>query len=64
MEGINQQLIRSSNLRWIYRLIDENISISRAKLASTTKLSKTTVSSLVDELISGGYVVDLSLIHI
>lgn len=58
MEGINQQLIRSSNLRWIYRLIDENISISRAKLASTTKLSKTTVSSLVDELISGGYVVD------
>ena len=46
---ITQHLIRSGNLRQIYQLIDQNIGISRARLAKITKLSKTTVSSLVDE---------------
>ena len=55
---ITQHLIRSGNLRQIYQLIDQNIGISRARLAKITKLSKTTVSSLVDELIAGGYVLD------
>ena len=55
---ITQYLIRSGNLRQIYQLIDQNIGISRARLAKITKLSKTTVSSLVDELIAGGYVLD------
>ena len=58
MELVNQQMIRAGNLKQIYHLIDQNLSISRAKLAKITKLSKTTVSSLVDELIAGGYVVD------
>ena len=58
MELVNQQTIRAGNLKQIYHLIDQNLSISRAKLAKITKLSKTTVSSLVDELIAGGYVVD------
>lgn len=58
MALITQQIIRSENLRRIYRLIDRNANISRAALAGITALSKTTVSSLVDELIRGGYVVD------
>lgn len=55
---ITQHRIRSENLKMIYRLIDQNFGISRARLAKTTKLSKTAVSSLVDELIEGGYIVD------
>lgn len=55
---ITQQIIRAENLRQIYHLIDRNANISRANLANVTSLSKTTVSSLVDELIRGGYVVD------
>lgn len=55
---LTQNLIRSGNLRQIYQLIDRNMGISRVQLAKTTKLSKTTVSSLVDELIVGGYVLD------
>ena len=58
MALITQQIIRSENLRRIYHLIDRNANISRADLAGITSLSKTTVSSLVDELIRGGYVVD------
>ncbi|MEG0768746.1 MAG: ROK family protein [Ruthenibacterium sp.] len=58
MELMTQQTIRAGNLRRIYHLIDSNLSISRAKLAKLTKLSKTTVSSLVDELIAGDYVAD------
>lgn len=55
---LTQNLIRSGNLRQIYQLIDRNIGISRVQLAKITKLSKTTVSSLVDELMAGGYVLD------
>ena len=58
MALITQQIIRSENLRRIYHLIDRNANISRANLAGITSLSKTTVSSLVDDLIRGGYVVD------
>ncbi len=58
MELVTQQTIRAGNLRRIYQLIDRNNNISRVTLAKITKLSKTTVSSLVDELIAGGYVVD------
>lgn len=55
---ITQQIIRSKNLIEIYRLIDRNPRISRTTLAKITRLSKTTVSSVVDELIAGGYVLD------
>lgn len=51
-------MIRTENLCKIYHLINNNANISRARLAGITNLSKTTVSSLVDELIRGGYVVD------
>lgn len=36
MELVNQQMIRAGNLKQIYHLIDQNLSISRAKLAKTT----------------------------
>lgn len=55
---INQQLIKSINKKNIYKLISENPSISRASLANITKLSKATVSVLVEELIKDEYVVD------
>lgn len=55
---ITQQRIRSENLKQIYQLVNQNIGVSRARLAKITELSKTTVSSLVDELIEGGYIVD------
>ena len=55
---ITQHIIRAQNLRQIYHLIDRNANISRASLANVANLSKTTVSSLVDELIRGRYVVD------
>ena len=55
---LTQQMIRARNLRMIYQLIDRNAGISRSNLSKISQLSKTTVSSLVDELIAGKYVVD------
>lgn len=55
---LTQQIIRARNLRNIYQMIDQNAGISRATLAKQSKLSKTTVSSLVDELIAGRYIED------
>ena len=52
---INQQLIKSVNKKELYTMISENPGISRAQLASLRKLSKTTVSALVEELIQEGY---------
>lgn len=55
---INQQFIKAENKKMIYTLISDTPAISRVNLASVTKLSKTTVSALVDELIQDGYVLD------
>lgn len=55
---INQQLIKSMNKKELYTMISENPGISRAQLASLRKLSKTTVSALVEELIQEGYIID------
>lgn len=55
---ITQQIIRAQNLRHIYNLINLNPGISRATLAKQAQLSKTTISSLVDELIAGKYITD------
>ena len=41
-----------SNLTLVFNLINENQPVSRASIAHATGLSPTTVSSLVDELIS------------
>ena len=55
---INQQLIKAVNKKKLYMLVSENPGVSRANLAATTELSKTTVSALVDELIQEGHLVD------
>lgn len=58
MQPTNQQLIKSTNMKNLFLLIQKNSGISRAALAKATHLSKATVSALVDELIAKGYVVD------
>ena len=55
---LHQKEIQLSNKKSLYRLISENPGISRAKLAVGTHLSKTTVSSLVEQLIQAEYIVD------
>ena len=58
MKKYNQILIKSNNKKQVYRLIEDIPGISRVQLAETLKLSKTTVSALVDELIQEGFVLD------
>lgn len=60
---VNQQMIREYNLKRIYQLIGKGKDISRASLAQKTGLSKTTVSSLVDELTGNHYVVDCGTVE-
>lgn len=58
MKPVNQQLIKGNNLKLIYNCIHDNPGISRSMLAKLTHLSKTTVSTLVDELIERKFIVD------
>lgn len=58
MKIFSQQIIKSTNKKQIYSLINDIPGISRAQLAAITKLSKTTVSALTDELIQERYIVD------
>lgn len=59
MQVVNQQAIRETNLEKVFSLIDEkNNQLSRADISKITRLSKTTVSSVVDELIENKYVLD------
>ncbi len=52
----SQQLIKETNMRLVFNLIHRNEVMSRADIKKITKLSATTVSSLVDELICEGLV--------
>ena len=58
MKVVNQQLIKDANLKILYNYICSEDGISRAKLARLSHLSKTTVSTLVDELINRNFVFD------
>lgn len=58
MKLVNQQVIKNNNLKHIYNYIHQEQGISRAKLAKLSHLSKTTVSSLVDELIERKFIYD------
>lgn len=55
---IDQQYIKNSNFRLVYSALMNCPGASRASLAETLGLSKTTVSSLVEELIQKGFVID------
>ena len=52
----SQQLIKETNIRRVFKHVSEHDGISRAELANRIGLSPTTISSLVEELISGGLV--------
>ncbi len=58
MKLVNQHLIKDSNMKLLYNYIYNNSGISRAQLAKMSNLSKTTVSTLIDELITRGFVYD------
>ena len=58
MKLVNQQVIKNTNMKRLYTSIYSSPGIFRAHLAKQTKLSKTTVSTLVDELIERGFIVD------
>lgn len=55
---INQQFIKNINLKLLYSLLFNNPGASRTSLAKAAGLSKTTVSSLVEELIRKEYIMD------
>ncbi|MFM8424832.1 MAG: MarR family transcriptional regulator, partial [Chloroflexota bacterium] len=52
----DQAFVRETNLSLVLRLIHNQSPLSRAQLAAITGLNKSTVSSLVDELIERGLV--------
>lgn len=62
MKLVNQQVIKNNNLKTLYRCIHQQPGISRAQLAKQTGLSKTTVSSLVDELIEREFIYDSGIL--
>jgi len=51
-----QAFVREKNLSSVLRLIQTQSPISRAQLAVITGLNKSTISSLVDELLSKNFV--------
>lgn len=57
----NVNVVRSSNLSLVLRLIREEAPISRADIARKTGLTRSTASSLVDELILLGYIQQIGL---
>ena len=60
---MHQQFIKNRNKKNLYNIISNNEGISRASLASKTKLSKSTVSLLVDELINEKMIVDIGAVE-
>lgn len=62
MKLVNQQIIKNSNLKTLYHFIHQTPGISRAQLAKLSGLSKTTVSSLVDELIERKFIQDTGIL--
>ncbi len=57
----DQRAVRTSNLSLVARCVAECTAVSRAQLAKLTGLNKTTVSSLVAELIERGVVAESGL---
>jgi predicted NBD/HSP70 family sugar kinase len=54
-----QQALRSHNLALVLQHIADNEPVSRARIAQATSLTKATVSSLVDDLVSARLVTEL-----
>lgn len=62
MKLVNQQIIKNNNLKTLYHHIHQTPGISRAQLAKLSSLSKTTVSSLIDELIEQKFIQDTGIL--
>jgi N-acetylglucosamine repressor len=58
IEVVSQQQMKQSNTKSVFRLIQSNKNISRIAISKMTKLSPTTISSIVDDLMSKGIVVE------
>lgn len=54
----SQQLIKETNIRRVFKLVSNYDGISRAQLANQTNLSPTTISSLAEELIIEGLIME------
>ena len=63
MKPVNQQQIKDLNMKRLYASIYSTPGISRAELAKRTKLSKTTVSTLIDELIERAFIQDNGIVE-
>jgi transcriptional regulator of PTS gene len=62
MKLVNQQIIKNNNLKALYHFIQQEPGVSRAQLAKMSGLSKTTVSTLVDELIERKFIQDTGIL--
>lgn len=57
----SQQLIKENHLKLVFSLIHEVDGVSRADIKKLTKLSATTISALVEELMQRGLVVETGI---
>ena len=60
---LHQQMIKTKNKKALYDIVSNNDGISRAGLAHKTKLSKSTISLLVDELITDDMLIDIGVVE-
>ena len=60
---LHQQMIKTKNKKALYDIVSNNDGISRAGLAQKTKLSKSTISLLVDELITEDMLIDIGIVE-
>ena len=58
MKALSQQKMKENNLKLIYMTVADTPAITRVQLAKRTHLTKTTVSSLVEDLLRRGFVVE------
>ncbi|MEF9896412.1 MAG: helix-turn-helix domain-containing protein, partial [Clostridia bacterium] len=56
--SVNQQTMKEENLKHLFSLIREGADMTRARLSKCAGLSATTVSALVDELVTKGLVAE------
>ncbi len=58
MKALSQKKIKEHNLKLIFRTVADAPNVTRVQLANKTHLTKTTVSSLVEELLGRGFVTE------
>ena len=61
MKKYNQLLIKDNNKKQVYQMIEDMPGTSRTQIAEQMKLSKTTVSALVDELMQEVFLLEMDM---